>query len=100
MNKAEKVISFFKKNPEYLVDGGIYNTRNHYWDLLETLYSEDDVIVDYCYEYDYLEIFGLSHDEFEEVATALEKMADERQCSYSPDDECCDGYEYYDDATV
>lgn len=85
MNKTEKVISFFKKNPEYLVDCGIFSTRNIAGDSMETIYSEDNVVVDYCYEYDYLEIFGLSHDEFEEVAMALEKMADARR--FDPTDD-------------
>lgn len=88
MNKVEKVISFFKKNPKYLVDCGIFRTRNTGGDSMETIYSEDDVVIDYCYEYDYLEIFGLSRDEFEEVATALEEMVDARR--FDPTD---DGYD-------
>lgn len=32
-----------------------------------TVYDEDGIIVDYCYDYSYIEIFGLTDKEFENL---------------------------------
>lgn len=32
-----------------------------------TVYNEDGIMVDYCYDYEYIEIFGLTDVEFEDL---------------------------------
>lgn len=45
----------------------IFNTRNLVGDYMETIYHRNDIRVDYCASYDYLEVFGLSDTEFVEL---------------------------------
>ena len=35
---------------------------------MDNIYDEDGIQVDICYSYEYLEIFGLTHDEWIELA--------------------------------
>ena len=44
-----------------------FNTRNIIGDIMETVYNEDGIIVYYCYGYEYIEIFGLTDVEFEDL---------------------------------
>jgi hypothetical protein len=34
---------------------------------METIYNEDGITVDYCYYYGYIEIFGLTDEEYKEL---------------------------------
>ena len=58
----EKLIEFLKKE----FPGGIqmFNTRNWVGDQMCTIYNEDGFVVDSCYGYGYIEVFGLSDEEF------------------------------------
>ena len=58
----EKLIEFLKKK----FPNGIqmFDTRNFVGDQMFTIYNEDGFVVDYCYEYEYIEVFGLSDEEF------------------------------------
>lgn len=38
-----------------------------------TIYSQDDIVVDYCHHYKYIEIFGLTDEEFETVNRKVNK---------------------------
>ena len=34
---------------------------------MKTVYDEDGITVDWCYYYEYIEIFGLTEEEFEDL---------------------------------
>ena len=42
----------------------VFNTRNLVGDRMITIYNKNGIQVDYCEDYDYLEIFGLTQEEF------------------------------------
>jgi hypothetical protein len=69
--RLQKLITF-------LVDSGYRNTqtfttRNWVGDEMDTIYFADGIQVDYCYKYEYLEIFGVTDDEWVELAKVVEK---------------------------
>jgi len=45
----------------------VFNTRNILGDPMTNVYNEDEIQVDVCYRYDYVEIFGLTDDEWKEI---------------------------------
>lgn len=45
----------------------MFDTRNTEGDYMENIYHKDNIIVDYCPGYEYIEIFGLTYEEFEYV---------------------------------
>ena len=44
-----------------------FNTKNVVGDSLDRIYNEDDVEIWYCPDYGYLEIFGLTNSEYEQL---------------------------------
>lgn len=44
-----------------------FNTPNWVGDNMELVYNKDNIQVMYCKEYDYIEIFGISSEEFESL---------------------------------
>ena len=46
---------------------GIYNMRNLVRDNMVTIYKEDGLQVDICYDWAYIEVFGLTEEEFDEL---------------------------------
>lgn len=61
----EKLIAFLKEEfPEGIQ---MFRTRNFVGDPMVNIYDEDGIQVDYCHYYGYIEIFGLSAEEFETV---------------------------------
>ena len=42
----------------------MFNTRNLVGDQICTIYNEDGFVVDCCYGYEYIEVFGLSDEAF------------------------------------
>lgn len=48
-------------------DCGLFSTRNIVGDPMETIYNEDGLTIDICYQYSYFEVFGLSDKEFGEL---------------------------------
>lgn len=44
-----------------------YNCRNIAGDDMETIYEEDGITVDWCYNFSYIEVFGLTDAEFDEL---------------------------------
>ena len=59
MSKLEKAKEIIKENIE---DGncGIFDSRNWAGDPMDTIYDEDGLTIDICYNYEYFEVFGLS----------------------------------------
>lgn len=64
MNKIDKLKRFLQEN---YPNEQAFNTRNIAGDSMERVYDEDEIIVDYCYYYSYIEIFGLTDEEFEDL---------------------------------
>ena len=46
----------------------MFNSRNLVGDEMTTIYDKDGITVDICYDWGYIEIFGLTDEEFETVA--------------------------------
>lgn len=67
----ENVISFFKKRFQNKIQ--MFDTRNFVGDHMITIYDSNGVVIDYCPDYDYIEIFGLTDDEF---AIVVEECGD------------------------
>ena len=66
MSNLEKAKEIIKEN---IREGrcGIFDCRNVVGDRMSTLYDEDGLTIDICYEWAYFEVFGLSDAEFEEL---------------------------------
>ena len=70
MDRAKKIIEFLK---EYF-DGEriqMFDTRNTVGDWMTTIYMNHGVTIDYCFSWDYIEIFGLTDEEFNTVMEAI-----------------------------
>lgn len=67
----ENVISFLKKRFQNKIQ--MFDTRNFVGDHMITIYDSNGVEIDYCPDYDYIEIFGLTDDEF---AIVVEECGD------------------------
>ena len=64
-NKLNKLIEFLK---DRFPDGvQAFDTRNIAGDSMVTIYYDGEIVVDYCPYYEYIEIFGLTKEHFEEV---------------------------------
>ena len=74
--RVKNLVDFFKENPNEVPDCGIFNSRNICGDPMTTIYDEpaDGVVVDACYEYDYIEIFGLTDEEFEDAEREISNL--------------------------
>ena len=49
-----------------------FDNRNMAGDSMVTIYEEDGITVDYCPGYAYLEIFGLSNEEYHSLKDILD----------------------------
>ena len=47
---------------------GLYFTRNWVGDPMLTIWKEDGVTIDICYDYEYFEVFGLTEEEENELS--------------------------------
>lgn len=70
MNKIDRLRKF-------LIDSGYtgtqtFNTRNIAGDVMSNVYDCDGIMVDFCYNYDYLEIFGLTEEEYNSLNDILD----------------------------
>lgn len=45
-----------------------FNCRNVVGDFMKTLYKDDEIQIDYCPGYQYIEVFGVSDEELEALA--------------------------------
>lgn len=69
--KIKDLIAFLKD--KYPNGAEMYNTRNLVGDILFTIYSKDGITVDECPKWEYIEIFGLTENEFDEVNKEINK---------------------------
>ena len=68
--RIEKVRKFIgEKN---LCETQTFRTRNTVGDLMETIYASDGIIIDFCEGWDYLEIFGLTDEEYRSLSDILD----------------------------
>ena len=44
-----------------------YNCRNTEGDDMETIYEEDGIIIEWCYNFSYIEVLGLTEAEFDKL---------------------------------
>lgn len=63
----DKIYELKKFLQEEFPNEQAFNTRNIVGDSMETVYEKNGITVDYCYYYDYIEIFGLTDEEFEDL---------------------------------
>ena len=75
LENAKKII----KEYFLLADCGLFNTRNIFGDLMETIYNDGYVTIDICYGYSYFEVFGLNEKEFRELKDYYNDLR--RSCS-------------------
>ena len=55
-------------------DCGLYFTRNWIGDPMSTIWEEDGVTIDICYNYQYFEVFGLTEEEENELLAFYESL--------------------------
>lgn len=73
LDRAKKVIKEHIKSAMC----GIFDTRNCAGDDMVTIYDEDGLIVDICYNWEYFEVFGLSMSEFQQLEDFYETLRKE-----------------------
>lgn len=78
MNKLDKAKKIIKDNISS-AEHGIFSNRNWCGDDMNTLYDDDDLIIDICYYWEYFEVFGLTAEEFSELEDYYEKLLNERR---------------------
>lgn len=88
MERIEKVIEFIKK--EFGENIQIFDTRNIVGDPMETVYHEDGIMVDSCYRYCYLEVFGMTPEEKKKMHKVFKGASfydDDPEEEYSEDED-------------
>ena len=70
LEKAKQVIEHYYED----ATGGIFDSRNIVGDLMDNIYEDDGLSIDICYGYAYFEVFGLTDEEFEELADFYESL--------------------------
>ena len=69
--RVKKAVDWVIEN-DAPVYGGVFYTRNIACDPMETVYCEDGITIDACYYYGYIEVFGMTDEEFSEFCDAVE----------------------------
>ena len=70
-SRLETAMDFMKEfcKEHKFEDIQMFNTRNVCGDVMENLLAENGVYIDICWGYGYIEVFGLTEDEFNELYT-------------------------------
>jgi len=68
--RIEKVRAFIMARG--IVGMQTFDTRNVVGDPMETIYDADGITIDCCWNRGYLEIFGLSNEEYRSLSDILE----------------------------
>ncbi len=74
-NNLEKAKEIVKKNYKD-ADCGIFNSRNDVGDVMMTIYEDERLTIDICYNYAYFEVFGLTNEEFKELRKYYDSLKD------------------------
>ena len=66
-----------KKLRDFIVNAGYkgkqtFDRRGIAGDSMTTIYNSDGITVDFCYYYDYLEIFGLTKEQYKSLSDILD----------------------------
>lgn len=69
MERVNKIRAFIKERG--LTGTQTFSSRNIVGDPMSNIYDADGVQIDYCYGYDYLEIFGLTSQEYQQLSDCL-----------------------------
>lgn len=77
MNKLEKAKEIIKDNFKD-AECGIFNTRNIIGDRMTLLYDDGKLQIDICYDWQYFEVFGLTDEEFEELAEFYKLLEEQK----------------------
>ena len=56
---------------------GIFRNKNQFGDPMETVYEENGVKIDVCFYYSYMEVFGLSDEEYKVIDKYYKNKAKE-----------------------
>lgn len=67
MTKLEKAKEIVKEHFKD-ADCGIFDSRNWVGDWMTNIYNDNGLAIDICYGYSYFEVFGLSDEEFDDLA--------------------------------
>lgn len=65
--------NLIKENFKY-GDSGLFDTRNIVGDSMNNLFKGEHFALDICYDYFYFEVFGLSYEEFMELAEYYDNL--------------------------
>lgn len=68
LEKAKEIIK------EHYVPCGIFDSRNIIGDPMCTIYQDNGLQIDVCYNYEYFEVFGLTASEFAKLEKYYEKL--------------------------
>lgn len=74
-NNLEKAKEIVKKNYKD-ADCGIFESRNVLGDRMMTIYKNESLTIDICYNYAYFEVFGLTNEEFKELEKYYDSLKD------------------------
>ena len=64
-NRLNKLKKFLKEKFKKRIQA--FTTQNIVGDYMETIYNKDEIQVDYAPGYRYIEIFGLTNEEYKEL---------------------------------
>lgn len=74
MNRKEKIQELKNFLQENYPNIQAFNTRNIVGDLVYNVYNENGIRVDYCEGWEYVEIFGLTEKEFQNLVGAMNHL--------------------------
>ena len=75
--RIENLIVFLKENFEKGIQ--MFDTANIIGDFMVPIYKKDDISVFFVPEYDYIEIFGISDEEFEIIEKEVNRKRRKRR---------------------
>ena len=76
--KLSDVLRFLKKH-KYMIDGGMYDSKNIVGDEMDVVYEKEGVYIEYAPYYSYVEIFGLREGDFEKLYKELIGLESEEE---------------------
>lgn len=89
--RVKKLVDWFSKHPNEIPQCGIFNTPNCVADPTVMIYADGNVRVWACHYWDYIEILGLSEEEFSDACKELGQLEYELEHP---------GFDEYDDDRI
>lgn len=75
LEKAKEIVKKYYKD----ADCGIFDSRNILGDSMITIYEDEGLKIDICYNYAYFEVFGLTNKEFKELGKYYDSLKKEEK---------------------